>query len=203
MTDAFRDILDTTSRDYGRAVRSVHAKAHGIARGTLTIHEGLPTELAQGIFASPGTHEAVLRLSTNAGDLLPDAIGLPRGLALKVLDVDGERLPGSEDDRTQDFVMADGPVFAAPDAQAFLKSLKLLAKTTDRMETGKVVLSKVLRGIEAGLEAVGHPSATVKTLGARRTSIRWARRSTARRRSATAIMSPNSRCSRCRPHSSR
>ncbi|MGP0761892.1 hypothetical protein ACAF95_25510, partial [Escherichia coli] len=88
----------TTSRDYGRAVRSVHAKAHGIARGTLTIHEGLPTELAQGIFANPGTHESVLRLSTNAGDLLPDAIGLPRGLALKVLDVDGARLPGSEDD---------------------------------------------------------------------------------------------------------
>jgi hypothetical protein len=165
LTDAFRNILDTTSRDYGRAVRSVHAKAHGIARGTLTIYEGLPTELAQGIFASAGTHEAVLRLSTNAGDLLPDAIGLPRGLALKVLDVDGERLPGSEDDRTQDFVMADGPVFAAPDAQAFLKNLKLLAKTTDRMETGKVVLSKVLRGIEAGLEAVGHPSATLKTLG--------------------------------------
>ena len=53
LNEAFREILDTTSRDYGRAVRSVHAKAHGIARGKLTIHEGLPTELAQGIFASP------------------------------------------------------------------------------------------------------------------------------------------------------
>lgn len=165
LTDAFRDILETTSRDYGRAVRSVHAKAHGIARGTLTIADDLPPELAQGLFAAPGDYEAVLRLSTNAGDILPDTIGLPRGLALKVLGVAGERLPGSEDDATQDFVMADGPVFTAPDAEAFLKNLKLLAKTTDRMETGKVVLSKVLRGIEAGLEAVGHPSPTLKTLG--------------------------------------
>lgn len=162
---AFGDILETTSKDYGRAVRSVHAKAHGIARGTLTVADDLPAELAQGLFARGGTYDAVLRLSTNAGDLLPDAIGLPRGLALKVLGVEGERLPGSESETTQDFVMADGPVFAAPDAQAFLKNLKLLSKTTDRMETGKVVLSKVLRGIEAGLEAVGHPSTTLKTLG--------------------------------------
>ncbi|WP_286165040.1 catalase family protein [Arthrobacter sp. TPD3018] len=165
LNEAFREILDTTSRDYGRAVRSVHAKAHGIARGKLTIHEGLPTELAQGIFASPGTHEAVLRLSTNAGDILPDAIGLPRGLALKVLGVTGERLPGSDGDSTQDFIMVNGPVFTAPDAKAFLKNLKLLAKTTDRLEGGKVVLSKVLRGIEAGLEAVGHPSPTLQQLG--------------------------------------
>lgn len=165
LKSAFGDILETTSEDYGRAVRSVHAKAHGIARGTLTVAADLPAELAQGLFARPGTYEAVLRLSTNAGDLLPDAIGLPRGLALKVLGVEGERLPGSEADATQDFVMADGPVFAAPDAKAFLKNLKLLAKTTDRLETGKVVLSKLLRGIEAGLEAVGHPSPTLKTLG--------------------------------------
>ena len=165
LNDAFREILDTTSQDYGRAVRSVHAKAHGIARGALTIPDDLPPELAQGIFAAPGTYEAVLRLSTNAGDILPDAIGLPRGLALKVLGVAGERLPGSEGDTTQDFIMVNGPVFTAPDAKAFLKNLKLLAKTTDRMETGKVVLSKVLRGVEAGLEAVGHPSPTLNQLG--------------------------------------
>jgi len=116
LNDAFREILDTTSQDYGRAVRSVHAKAHGIARGALTIPDDLPPELAQGIFAAPGTYEAVLRLSTNAGDILPDAVGLPRGLALKVLGVAGERLPGSEGDTTQDFIMVNGPVFTAPDA---------------------------------------------------------------------------------------
>ena len=35
----FRTILETTSKDYGHAVRAVHAKAHGIARGTLTVKE--------------------------------------------------------------------------------------------------------------------------------------------------------------------
>jgi hypothetical protein len=162
---AFREILETTSQDYGHAVRAVHAKAHGIARGMLTVADGLPAELAQGIFARPGRYEAVLRLSTNAGDILPDAIGLPRGLALKVIGVDGERLPGSEDDRTQDFIMVNGPVFTAPDAKSFLKNLKLLAKTTDRAERGKVLLSGALRAVEAGLEAIGYPSATLQQLG--------------------------------------
>jgi hypothetical protein len=129
------------------------------------VADGLPAELAQGIFARPGRYEAVLRLSTNAGDILPDAIGLPRGLALKVIGVDGERLPGSEDDRTQDFIMVNGPVFTAPDAKSFLKNLKLLAKTTDRAERGKVLLSGALRAVEAGLEAIGHPSATLQQLG--------------------------------------
>ncbi|MEH3158713.1 MAG: catalase family protein [Sphingomonas taxi] len=165
LNQAFREILETTSHDYGRAVRSVHAKAHGLARGTLTVADGLPPELAQGIFAQPGEYEAILRLSTNAGDILPDAIGLPRGLALKVIGVEGERLPGSEGDATQDVIMVNGPVFTAPDAKAFLKNLKLLAKTTDKAEGGKTVLSKVLRGIEAGLEAVGHPSPTLQQLG--------------------------------------
>lgn len=165
LNDAFREILETTSADYGHAVRAVHAKAHGIARGKLTVSDTLPPELAQGIFATPGDYEAVLRISTNAGDILPDSIGLPRGVALKVIGVDGERLPGSEDDSTQDFIMVNGPVFTAPDAKAFLKNLKLLAKTTDRAETGKVVLSTVLRTVEKGLEAIGHPSATLQQLG--------------------------------------
>lgn len=165
LKDSFREILETTSRDYGHAVRAVHAKAHGLARGTLTVADGLPPHLAQGLFATPGAHEAVLRISTNAGDILDDSISLPRGVALKVLDVVGDRLPGSEGDTTQDFIMVNGPVFAAPDAKAFSKNLKLLAKTTDRVEGLKKAISATFRVVESALEAVGGESATLKTLG--------------------------------------
>jgi catalase len=112
-----RDILDTTSTDYGHAVRAVHAKGHGLARGSFSVPGGLPPELAQGLFARPGRYEAIVRLSTNAGDILDDAIRLPRGLALKVLGVEGDRLPGSEDAQTQDFVMVNAPAFAAPNTR--------------------------------------------------------------------------------------
>ena len=104
LMDTMKGIEETTSRDYGHAVRAVHAKAHAILEGTMTIEPGLPPELAQGMFAAPGEHRILMRLSTNAGDILPDAISLPRGLALKVLDVEGERLPGAEG-TTQDFIM--------------------------------------------------------------------------------------------------
>ncbi|RZL77810.1 hypothetical protein C8J42_101461 [Sphingomonas sp. PP-CE-1A-559] len=162
---SFQEILETTSQDYGHAVRSVHAKAHGIARGTFTVADNLPAELAQGIFARPGTHEAVIRISTNAGDILDDSISLPRGLALKILDVEGARLPGSEGDTTQDFIMVNGPAFSAPDAKAFSKNLKLLAKTTDRFEGVKKAMSATFRVVESALEAVGGQSATLQTLG--------------------------------------
>jgi hypothetical protein len=162
---SFQEILETTSQDYGHAVRSVHAKAHGIARGTFTVADDLPAELAQGIFARPGTHEAVIRISTNAGDILDDSVSLPRGLALKVLDVEGARLRGSEGDTTQDFIMVNGPAFSAPDAKAFAKNLKLLAKTTDRFEGVKKAMSATFRVVESALEAVGGQSATLQTLG--------------------------------------
>ena len=162
---SFQEILETTSQDYGHAVRSVHAKAHGIARGTFTVADNLPAELAQGISARPGTHEAVIRISTNAGDILDDSISLPRGLALKILDVEGARLPGSEGDTTQDFIMVNGPAFSAPDAKAFSKNLKLLAKTTDRFEGVKKAMSATFRVVESALEAVGGQSATLQTLG--------------------------------------
>ncbi|KAB0680390.1 catalase family protein [Aureimonas leprariae] len=164
LNETFDTILETTANDYGHAVRSVHAKAHGILEGTLDIAEGLPPELAQGLFAKPGRHRVYLRISTNAGDILPDAISLPRGVALKVLDVEGERLLGAEGG-AQDFVMVNGPVFQTKTADQFLGNLKLLAGTTDRLEGTKKVMSAVLRGVNTALGAVGIESSKLQSLG--------------------------------------
>jgi len=160
----FDTILEITAKDYGHAVRSVHAKAHGILKGELTVDEALPPELAQGLFAKGGTYPVLMRVSTNAGDILDDAISLPRGLAWKVLGVEGERLPGAEGD-TQDFVMVNGPVFQAKTAKEFEGNLKALAATTDKMEGAKKLLSATLRGVGSALEAVGAESAKIKTMG--------------------------------------
>jgi hypothetical protein len=74
LIDTMRSITETTSKDYGHAVRSVHAKAHGILAGELVIDGNLPPELAQGLFASGGSHKVVMRFSTNPGDILDDAV---------------------------------------------------------------------------------------------------------------------------------
>ena len=164
LNQTFDTILETTAEDYGHAVRSVHAKAHGILEGTLTIDADLPAELAQGMFATPCEHRVYLRFSTNPGDILDDAISVPRGLAIKVCDVDGERLPDAEG-RTQDFIFVNAPIFQAKTAEKFLGSLKLLAKTTDVAEGGKKALSAVLRGVNSALTAIVIESPTSRTLG--------------------------------------
>ena len=164
LNQSFDKILHRVAKDSGHAVRSVHAKSHGILEGVLTIDAGLSPELAQGLFANPGEHKVYMRLSTNAGDILPDAVSLPRGLALKVLDVEGERLPDAEG-TTQNFIMVNGKVFQAPNAEKFLGSLKLLAGTTDRAEGLKVAASTVLRGVNKTLHAVGIDSLTIGSLG--------------------------------------
>jgi catalase len=164
LNETFDTILEKTNEDYGHAVRAVHAKAHGILGGTFTIEPGLPPELAQGLFATPGTHKAIARISTNPGDILDDAIALPRGLALKVLGVAGERLPDAAGE-TQDFVMVNGPTFMVPTAKKFAGNLKLLAKTTDKAPNAKIALSKVLQVVNSALGAVGLDSSKLGGLG--------------------------------------
>lgn len=165
LNETFDTILEKTAEDYGHAVRSVHAKAHGILEGEMIVDRNLPEELAQGIFADDGrAFKVFLRISTNAGDILPDAISLPRGIALKVVDVDGTRLPDSEG-RNQDFLMVNGPVFQTKTAEKFHKSLKMLAATTDRIEGTKKVVSATLRGVNKVLSVVGIESSSINSLG--------------------------------------
>ena len=160
-----RRIQETTYADGGRALRSVHAKSHGLLVGELRIPPGLAPELAQGLFARPGTLPAVMRLSTTPGDILPDDVSTPRGMAIKIIGVEGERLPGTEGDVTQDFVLVNAPAFNTRDASAFARSLKLLAATTDKAERTKQVVSAALRGAEKLVEALGSRSATLSALG--------------------------------------
>lgn len=158
-------IGETVRKDEGHAHRGVHAKSHGLLLAQLDVLPGLPDMLAQGLFAQPGSYPVAMRISTVPGDLLDDAVSTPRGLAVKVVGVPGERASTSKDATTQDFVMVNGPVFSAPNAKKFLQTLKLLASTTDKAPGLKKVLAATLRGVESLIEKVGGESATLKAMG--------------------------------------
>jgi hypothetical protein len=159
------DMQKTMADHTGHAMRAVHAKSHGLLRGELRVLDGLPEPLAQGLFASPRRYPVVMRLSTPPAEMLDDRVSLPRGMALKVLDVEGPRVEGAEGGTTQDFLFVDGPVFPSPDAKGFLRSLKLLAGTTDRAPNAKRVLSGVLQGVEKAVETFGGQSGTLIAMG--------------------------------------
>jgi hypothetical protein len=161
-----RYINEKTFADGGHAIRSVHAKCHGILQGDLEVGTGLPDVLAQGVFAKPGRYPVVMRFSTIPGDILDDSVSVPRGLAIKIIGVEGERLEGCEGDLTQDFLLINGPAFGAPNPKKFLSIVRLLAGTTNRAHGLKKVLSAVMRQVQKVIVAItGHPSATVATLG--------------------------------------
>jgi hypothetical protein len=149
---SFRYILNTTPADYPRAVRAVHAKGHGILRGTRTVQDRLAANLAQGLFAGSSAYEALLRISTEPGDILDDAVSVPRGIALKILGARGERLSGGEQDRAQDF---PGRAFGAPTPAEFAMNLKLLAAKNDQAPRTKKALSVTLRMVESAIEVLG------------------------------------------------
>ena len=164
LVETLRDIAETTYKDHGHKLRAVHAKSHGLIEAELVVADDLPQVLAQGLFAKPGRYPALMRFSTTPGDLLDDAVSTPRGLAVKILDVEGERLPDAPDP-VQDFLLVNGKAFATPTAKPFAKNLKLLAATTDKAEGLKKALSAALRGAEAGIEALGGKSPTIASLG--------------------------------------
>ncbi len=158
------DISNTTFKHGGMALRSVHAKSHGLLRGQLQVLP-LTAPYNHGLFSQPGVWPAQVRLSTSPGDLLDDRVSTPRGFALKVLNVPGERLAGEIDGTNQEFLLVDAPVFPVPSLKKFLGQLKLLAITTDKAPQLKQALSALLRGGESVLEAFGTESVALQGLG--------------------------------------
>ena len=168
LIETLASISNTTREHTGLALRSVHAKGHGVLRGELRMLDNVPDVLVQGVFQRLARYPVIVRFSTTPGDLLDDKVSTPRGMAIKLLGVPGARLPGAESGADQDFVMVNGPVFTAATPAKFLSSLKLLAATTDRAPGLKKVASAALRAAETIVEAFGTKSATLTSMGGQR-----------------------------------
>ena len=151
---------------YRHAYRPVHAKSHGVLVGRLEVLEGLGEPLAQGLFASAASYPVVMRFSTNPGDMLADNVSSPRGLAVKVLNVAGERVANDAEGSTQDFVCVNANAFTAPDPKGFLEQIKLFDRNLETSEGVKHAVSVAARAANAVLKAVHLSSATLEGVGA-------------------------------------
>lgn len=101
-------------------LRGVHPKDHGCVLATFAVEDQLNADLAVGLFAQPGAkYEAVLRYSNAANLVTPDSsvdkgvnIHGSRGMAIKVMGINGDSLLPSHGAPTQDFLLVNHPVFA-------------------------------------------------------------------------------------------
>jgi hypothetical protein len=113
----------------GAFVRESHPKHHGCVRAELVVEPELPDELRVGVFATPRTYPAWIRFSNASGlrrdgsyraDRRPDV----RGMAIKLLGVEGEKLLERERDATtQDFLLISADALIAKDLAVFVKVL--------------------------------------------------------------------------------
>ena len=53
----------------GRAVRGAHAKTFGVVKAEVQILRNVPASYAQGIYAAPGSHGALIRFSSASNHL--------------------------------------------------------------------------------------------------------------------------------------
>lgn len=107
-------LMDPTRRP---TLRGQHAKHHGCVRGELYVEPSLPAELARGVFAVPRPLPVWIRFSN--GSQVDDRRGDVHGMAIKVMNVDGEKLlEGERNERTQDFIFMDHPAFFARDTRS-------------------------------------------------------------------------------------
>jgi hypothetical protein len=108
-------------RDNTRVLRDAHAKAHGCVKAQFTVLPDLDHSLRHGVLAEPGkTWQAWMRLSN--GNAYPqfDSARDARGMAIKLLDVPGEKLLSSKATAgNQDFVMFNHPVFFVRDVAEY------------------------------------------------------------------------------------
>ncbi|GAB48900.1 catalase family protein [Mobilicoccus pelagius] len=147
------------------AHRDAHAKSHAVVKGHLKVHEGLPAELAQGIFAEPRTYEVVARLSSAPGDIHTDEIPAPRGFALKVIGVDGERLSPELGGHNQDFLMVNFPTLAFGTVNKYEDMLDILEKNAGNPAAAQKAVAAAARGVEKLVTGLGRkPDATVQGL---------------------------------------
>jgi hypothetical protein len=139
-------------------LRAAHAKSHGILTGELEIRPGLPDELAQGIFSAGRRYDVVARLSSSPGNMHGDGVRTIKGMALKVMGVDGAG--------TQDFLMGNLPILPFGTVVAYLAAQRDAEERMVRKESPAMVVPELAHAAAVVMEAVGRPNRTLEAVGA-------------------------------------
>ncbi len=124
-------LLNKVRKDYpvGKGItrRDAHAKHHGCVKAEFIIEPNLPDELRVGVFRAPRTFQAWVRFSNQFGVAKPDRDKDIRGMAVKLMGVEGDKiLEGEKDAKTQDFILISHPVFVSKTVVEFRRLVQAM-----------------------------------------------------------------------------
>jgi hypothetical protein len=124
-------------------LRGVHPKDHGCVKATFTVLDCLVEEYRVGVFSTPGRQfDAWIRFSNadvnpkNPDSSLKGSVVVhgSRGMAVKLMDVNGSRLMPDDGELTQDFLMINQPVFAFANVEDYEALSEVLLAKEDKAE---------------------------------------------------------------------
>ncbi len=126
-----RRLVDKVQKESGPLYRrDAHAKAHGCLTATFTVREDLPEAMRTGVFVPGHQYQAWIRFSNGNAELQPDYDKDARGMAIKLMGVEGPKLldsPADKDAQTQDFLMINHPVFFNRDPAEYERFIRYQA----------------------------------------------------------------------------
>ncbi|MBW4629437.1 MAG: catalase family protein [Brasilonema octagenarum HA4186-MV1] len=135
ITDAVLAANLKSQQEKGPDLRQVHPKSHGLVWGELIIENDIPDTLKVGVFCAPKTYPIWVRFSNAAeaekrGKLVSDKEPNAHGLAIKLMSVEGEKVLDDED-KTQDFILLNHPVFFLRDVKGYVDLAKVASGQAD------------------------------------------------------------------------
>ncbi|HEX2688706.1 MAG TPA: catalase [Kofleriaceae bacterium] len=127
LAEQLRELQRRHTRRRG-AGRALHRKGHIGVEASFEVLGDLPAPARQGLFAKPGRYRAYVRFSNGASAHQADGKGDVRGIAIKVIGVEGTKIiPGLESAPTQDFLMNQPAVTPFRDPDEFVTFVRAAA----------------------------------------------------------------------------
>ena len=142
------------SKRYGTG-RALHRKQLTAAKGTLEVLADVPAFARQGLFASPGSFEAWVRLSNGGMDRAADHTPDIRGFAIRVLGVKGNSALRNGPAVSQDFALINQEVFGFPSSAEFV----------DFVVAASAGMGSLIRFLVKRYGFLGGPARLVKLMG--------------------------------------
>lgn len=124
--DNLRKLLEK-SYPSGEMMRAFHPKIVGLLKAEFIVEADLPEEYQVGIFQPGKTYQALIRFSNAKRHPQADKKKDLRGMAMKLLGVEGEKLLSAEKDaKTQDFLMITHETLQTDTVKSFQKGIAAL-----------------------------------------------------------------------------
>jgi hypothetical protein len=144
--------------------RDQHPKSHGCVKGEFIVEANIPDDMKVGVFKEPRTYNVWIRFSNNSnlrtpdGRLQPDTEPDGKGMAIKLMDVEGKKvLDDPEHEKEQDFVLLNSPIFFISDLQQYINFFMVAtarrAAAAELIRQGKTVTPETPLEIPEALQA--------------------------------------------------